>query len=127
MIDGISSMGMPPAVRINDIVPAEGAPSFEEVFARGAKSDKAEQTEVIRDQSRKLVAEAFIRPLLAQIREQNNAAAPFAPGDAEKRFGPLIDQAVADSMTRPDRFPMVKAVERSMLARLEMTANGGAS
>ena len=30
-------------------------------------------------------------------------------------------QAVADRMTHPDRFPMVKAVERSMLARMKMT------
>ena len=124
MIDSISSLGMPPAVPVTDIVSAEGVPSFEEVLARGAGTD---QKELIRNESRKLVAEAFIRPLLAQVRDQNNAAAPFGPTDAEKRFGPMIDQVVADSMTRPDRFPMVKAVERSMLARLEMTANGGGS
>ena len=59
-------------------------------------------------------------PLLAQIRENNKAAAPFGPTDGEKRFGPIFDQAVADSMSRPDRFPMVKAVERSILQRIEL-------
>ena len=119
MIDQLPSISMPPALDVPKVgIPLPGSPSFEEVLEEKRDGD-VRQT--IREESRKLVAEAFIAPLLEQIREQNNAAAPFGPTDGEKRFGPLIDQAVADRMTHPDRFPMVKAVERSMLARMKMT------
>ena len=46
--------------------------------------------------------------------------------DGEKRLGPIFDRAVADSMTDPERFPMVKAVERSMLDRLDALGQGAA-
>ncbi|MAJ47746.1 MAG: hypothetical protein CBC35_10855 [Planctomycetes bacterium TMED75] len=72
----------------------------------------------VREQSRKLVAEAFIAPILAKVRETNQAAEPFGTTDVEKRFGPIFDRAVADAMVRPDRFPMVEAVERSMLRKM---------
>ena len=72
----------------------------------------------VREQSRKLVAEAFIAPILAKVRETNQAAEPFGTTDVEKRFGPIFDRAVADAMVRPDRFPMVESVERYMLQRI---------
>jgi len=123
MIASLAPIGPPPAIQGLDIIPRDNT-SFESLMG---SEERIDQEQVIRNESRKLVAEAFIRPLLAQIREQNNAAAPFGATDAEKRFGPMIDEAVADSMTRPDRFPMVKAVEREMLARLDMMAKEDAS
>lgn len=93
--------------------------SFDDMVARFSSTEKGEkQVETIREESRKLVAEAFITPILAKIRENNQAAAPFGTTDAEKRFGPIYDRAVADSMSRPDRFPMVESVERYMLRRI---------
>jgi hypothetical protein len=83
------------------------------------EQDGGEQTlETVREQAQKLVAEAFVAPILAKVRDTNQAAAPFGTTDVEKRFGPIFDRAVADAMVRPDRFPMVKAVERSMLQKL---------
>ncbi len=93
--------------------------SFADLVARFSATESGEkQVETIREESRKLVAEAFITPILAKIRENNQAAAPFGTTDAEKRFGPIYDRAVADSMSRPDRFPMVESVERYMLRRI---------
>jgi hypothetical protein len=94
-----------------------------DVFAKRIEAlleqDGGEQTlETVREQAQKLVAEAFVAPILAKVRETNQAAAPFGTTDVEKRFGPIFDRAVADAMVRPDRFPMVKAVERSMLQKL---------
>ena len=74
--------------------------------------------EAIREQSRKLVAEAFIAPILAKVRDTNQAAEPFGTSDVEKRFGPIFDRAVADAMVTPERFPMVESVERSMLRKM---------
>lgn len=104
-------------------LPGSDAPSFERLLAERVETD--DRIETVREESRKLVAEAFIRPLLAKIRDNNDAAAPFGPTDAEKRFGPMLDQTVADAMTRPDRFPMVKAVERSILERMGAVESGG--
>ena len=108
MIESLTTIGPPPSVSGLEITPRDTT-TFESLMAG---EERIDQEQVIRDESRKLVAEAFIRPLLAQIREQNQAAAPFGTTDAEKRFG---------------RFPMVKAVEREMLARLDMMAKEDAS
>ena len=93
--------------------------NFADMVARFSSTEKGgKQVETIREESRKLVAEAFITPILAKIRENNQAAAPFGTTDAEKRFGPIYDRAVADSMSRPDSFPMVESVERYMLRQI---------
>ena len=93
--------------------------TFADLVARFSATENGEkQIATIREESRKLVAEAFIAPILAKIRENNQAAAPFGTTDTEKRFGPIYDRAVADSMSRPDRFPMVESVERYMLRRI---------
>ena len=122
MIDNIGSTVLPPSMGSSNAgsVPAPQF-SFEEVLE---KTTDANRQKTLREESRKLVAEAFIAPLLAKIREDNKAAPPFGPTSAEKRFGPMFDRAIADSMTRPDRFPMVEAVERSLLARMNKTAGG---
>ena len=112
-----TSLSLPGAMK-----PSGNERSFEDVMAD--TTEGAAKLKTVREESRKLVAEAFITPLLAQIRENNKAAAPFGPTDGEKRFGPIFDQAVADSMSRPDRFPMVKAVERSILQRIELAEQG---
>lgn len=90
---------------------------------KGVSAEPGSERARVRIEARKLVAEAFIAPMLAKIRSDNKAAAPFGPTQAEKRFGPMIDSAIADSMTRPDRFPLVKAIERSVMGKL--SAQGG--
>lgn len=122
MIDNIGSTMLPPSISTPDSrsIPAPIS-SFEEVLEQATGAD---QRKTLREESRKLVAEAFIAPLLAKIREDNKAAAPFGPTSTEKRFGPMFDRVIADAMTRPDRFPMIEAVERSMLARMNKGAGG---
>lgn len=53
--------------------------------------------------ARQLVGQAFLVPLLKEVRESTSAHGIFAPGAAEKRFGPIIDHQMADAlMTRLD-------------------------
>lgn len=53
--------------------------------------------------ARQLVGQAFLVPLLKEVRESTSAHGIFAPGVAEKRFGPIIDHQMADAlMTRLD-------------------------
>ena len=53
--------------------------------------------------ARQLVGQAFLVPLLKEVRESTSAHGVFAPGTVEKRFGPIIDHQMADAlMTRLD-------------------------
>ena len=53
--------------------------------------------------ARQLVGQAFLVPLLKEVRESTSAQGMFAPGAAEKRFGPILDHQMADAlMTRLD-------------------------
>ena len=47
-------------------------------------------------------------------RESSMAAGPFAPGDAERRFGPMLDQQLADRITRTARFPLIDRIEQQI-------------
>ena len=66
-----------------------------------AKLDEA------RTAAEQLVATTFIKPILAQVRESNNAPAPFGPTQAEKQFGSLLDNQLADEITKAAQFPLV--------------------
>lgn len=57
-----------------------------------------------------LVAAGFIEPILASLRENNQAAGPFAPSGAEKRFGPLLDTEFATRITESAQFPLIDAI-----------------
>lgn len=77
----------------------------------GLKSSEATSFEAKREEARTaaegLVATSFIKPILAQVRESNNAPPPFGPTQAEKQFGSLLDNRLADEITRAAQFPIV--------------------
>ena len=53
--------------------------------------------------ARQFVGQAFLVPLLKEVRESTSAHGMFAPGAAEKRFGPIVDHQMADAlMTKLD-------------------------
>ena len=65
--------------------------------------------------ARQLVGQAFLVPLLKEVRESTSAHGMFAPGAAEKRFGPIVDHQMADAlMTRLD-LDVVSNVRQYML------------
>ncbi|RMD66319.1 MAG: hypothetical protein D6824_01125 [Planctomycetota bacterium] len=67
-----------------------------------------------REAAEELVAQALVKPVLASLRETNQAAAPFAPTAAEKQFAPLLDAIFAQRIVASERFPLVDAVEASL-------------
>lgn len=62
-----------------------------------------------------LVSTALIEPTLKLLRESNDAAAPFAPGEAEKAFGPLLDQAIAERVVKASGFGIVDRLASDLL------------
>ena len=93
--------------------------SFEQVLLDVGAAKGADQADEV---ARKLVSLAFIEPVLAKLRETNQATGPFAPGDAERRFGPLFDQHLADRITSGANFPLVDALREHLLARSAQSA-----
>lgn len=68
-----------------------------------------------REAAEQLVATAFVRPVLASLRGSEGAAEPFAPTTAEKQFGAIQDQRLADELVRAARFPLVDRLARDLL------------
>lgn len=93
--------------------PVRGPASFQDVLIAAGKQQRAEQA---REAAQQMVASAFIMPVLAKLRESPFLTGPFAPGDAERRFGPLMDQHVADRITAGDHFPLVDQITDHLLA-----------
>ena len=69
--------------------------------SRGATSDE------VRRSAEQLVSATFVVPLLRQVRESSQAVEPFAPTPAEKQFGALLDQRIADDLVRASKLPIV--------------------
>ena len=90
---------------------------FAAVIARdqGAHAHAAPARQAAED----FVAMAFVQPLLAQLRETNDAAEPFAPGPAERQFGEIMDQVLSRQIVRASNFPLVDRIEQDLASRAE--------
>lgn len=90
---------------------------FTAVIARdqGANADAAPARQAAED----FVSMAFVQPLLAQLRETNDAAEPFAPGPAERQFGEIMDQVLSRQIVRASNFPLVDRIEQDLASRAE--------
>ncbi|MCA9292012.1 MAG: hypothetical protein KDA25_12850 [Phycisphaerales bacterium] len=98
--------------------------SPDRAFDRVLNETDAPETDRIRDAAVSLVATAFIAPILASMREHSLATGPFAPSSTEKRFGPIIDAAIAERVVGSARFPIVDAI-RDRIAARSLAASGG--
>ncbi|MGQ0627548.1 MAG: hypothetical protein ACT4PL_05530 [Phycisphaerales bacterium] len=61
------------------------------------------------------VAVSLIEPVLKNLRETSQAAAPFGPGAGEKQFRQLADAQVARQIARATRFPLVESIAANLL------------
>ena len=68
-----------------------------------------------RDAAQQFVAMTFIQPLLKEVRESNDAAAPFAPTQGEKMFGAMLDERIAQDNTRASDWDLIKRIESDLL------------
>lgn len=86
--------------------------SFDRVLGRRPR--EIEGPDAARRAAEDFVSMALVLPVLKQLRETNMAAPPFAPGEAEKKFGALLDAEYASRLVRSTRFPVVDAVAERM-------------
>lgn len=64
--------------------------------------------------AQKLVATTFIKPILKQAREMNDAPPPFGPTQAEKQFGALLDNKIADDIAASMDLAITDRMAREM-------------
>jgi len=105
-----------------------GQRSFAEALGDMRNADRfaAQETttpeERARDAARKLVSTTLVEPILKQARENNRAAAPFAPTQAEKQFGSLLDHRLANDIVSASNFPIVERLAQDLLRKGGVTA-----
>lgn len=87
--------------------------------------------EKLTDLSQRIVAGAFYGTLLKQVRESPFKSELFGGGKAEKAYGSLYDQQLAEHMARSTGQKLVKSlvkkIERSAAARKYGGVDGGAA
>jgi len=88
-------------------------------FASFLSPTLAKQTpeEAARRAAEEFVSISMVQPILASLRETEDAAAPFAPGDAERRFRPMLDAEIARRIVQREDYALVNEVARRMLER----------
>ena len=87
---------------------------FASVLSR-ARQDKGATDEATkaRTAAEDFVAQALVEPVLKQMREMSQAAAPFAPNQAEKAFRTMLDGAMAQRVVKSGNWTLVdKVAER---------------
>ena len=100
------------------LVPASGGPRLAprlggadgESFAAALRAAGGGSEDEARRGAEQLVASALVVPVLRMMRDASRVAGPFAPGDSERRFGPLLDQRLADGIVHSANFPLVERI-----------------
>ena len=69
--------------------------------------------------ARRMMADAFLVPLLKDLRETTAPEGIFAPGAGEKRFGTMHDQAIADRILDSNNFPVADALVEKLRASFQ--------
>ena len=81
--------------------------AFQEALA---KLDPTERRQKATEAATQLVSTAFILPILEDMQEGFFRAEMFAANTVEKRFAPLLNQRIADSIAIASNFPLVEAL-----------------
>lgn len=117
----ISSAFMPPS----SIERTGGGTDAARSFANRLRAHADTPEGKARASAEQLVSVALLEPTLKMLRESNNAAAPFAPGEAEKAFGPLLDQAISERVVRASGFGIVDRLASDLLKHGQAAPIGG--
>lgn len=88
--------------------------SFRDVL--GISRTAASTKEGARDAAEQFVAKTFLEPLLKSMRENSQAAPPFAPTQAEKQFRAFADAQLSVEIVKRSDMPIVDRLARDLLA-----------
>lgn len=88
---------------------------FDAALSRQQAQARPGDVQSARDAAADFVAAAFIEPLLKHLRENSQAAPPFAPGPGEKQFRGIADAQIARRVARAANFPLVDRIASDLL------------
>lgn len=85
----------------------------------GAAGGGAEDMDMARarEAAAEFVAVTLVQPILASLRDTNESAEPFAPGEAERAFGPMLDAEIAERIVLSARFSIVDVIAKQLVGR----------
>lgn len=120
-IQSITSPPLPLATPTSPLSPqlATSQTSFSQVLAQATHLPARTDADAARDAAERFVAATLVNPILTQLRESNEAAAPFAPSSAEKQFRALLDAELAQRITGAAHFPLVDRLAHDLLSRTQ--------
>ena len=128
MIDLMQSMdvmlGVNPAFDRWPAVDDHGARPFAQLLQQAIGGQT--RREMAREAATQLVAAALIMPVLKSLRDSPMLRPPFAPGLAEKRFAPLLDQQIADRITGASNFSLVDQIVDRLLGPITPPSSSNA-
>lgn len=128
MIDLMQSMdvmvGVKPAFDRWPAVDDHGARPFAQLLQQAIGGQT--RREMAREAATQLVAAALIMPVLKSLRDSPMLRPPFAPGLAEKRFAPLLDQQIADRITGASNFSLVDQIVDRLLGPITPPSSSNA-
>jgi Rod binding domain-containing protein len=78
------------------------------------ESDKSIEDKA-REAAEDFVSQAFVQPMLKQLRESNDAWGPFAPGTGEKQMRSLADAQLARNLVKASNWPLVEQIRRNVM------------
>ncbi len=84
------------------------------IDAQAAERSQQTRTDEQRKAAEDFVAMAFVQPILKQLRESNQAAAPFAPSSAQKSFQQMLDGVLSRNITQASNWPLVEKVQERL-------------
>lgn len=85
-------------------------------FVPGARSAKPSRHDQLTEQARKLVAQTFFGAMLKQMRESPFKSDLFSGGRGGQAFGSVLDQHLADRMSRAAGEKLVRSIVRKFEA-----------
>jgi len=119
----VRTMSAPPAVAAPDdgfgrvlrdaAAGARPGPGLDEPADPGA----AARIEAAREAAIGLVGTALIKPVFDAMREGSMAEGPFAPGDAERRFMPMLHQHLTDRIVGGQGLDLVDRIVDDLTGR----------
>lgn len=86
-------------------------------LARATSDAKSPAERQAHKTAEEFVGMTLVQPILTMLREQSDAAPPFAPGAGEKAFGPLLDAELAKRITHAKGFGLIDVVARNLLGK----------
>jgi hypothetical protein len=92
----------------------------------GGEGSFAARFEEAREAAGELVANAFVKPVLSELRASTMAAEPFKPGMWEKRFGPIVDGMVAEELVGKEGWGLVDVMAERFVGLARASERGKA-